>query len=136
MSESEAVTAAHLEALEARLVKLEEYISTQVTPRFDDVQDSQTAHRDCLTERIDNYFSRTEKRVSEAELHLAQVLSELQVRTQEKIEAEIRKVTADEIAESLTKKVLVTRQATREDLKNPESVLKTRPATSAEIRNQ
>ncbi len=130
------VTAVSLEALEARLSKLEEYIDSQVTPRFDDVQDSQTAHRDLLTERIDSYFSRTEKRVSEAELHLAQVLSELQVRTQEKIAAEIRKVTADEIAESLTKKVLVTRAATRDELKNPDNILVTRPATPAEVRNQ
>jgi len=136
MSESEAVTAVSLEALEARLVILEEYVFSQVTPRFDDVQESQTAHRDLLIERIDSYFSRTEKQISEMKQNLAQVLAELRVRTQEKIAAEIRKVTSDDIAESLTKKILVTRPANREELKNPENVLVTRPATPAEIRNQ
>src|SRR6266480_5883211 len=110
------VTAVSLEALEARLSKLEEYIDSQVTPRFDDVQDSQTAHRDLLTERIDSYFSRTEKKLSEVTQHVYAAIADLRVRTQEKIAAEIRKVTADEIAESLTKKVLVTRPATRSEI--------------------
>ena len=130
------VTAVSLEALEARLSKLEEYIDSQVTPRFDDVEDSQTAHRDYLTERIDSYFARTEKQLSEVTQHVYTAIAELRARTQEKIEAEIRKVTADEIAESLTKKVLVTRAASRDELKNPENILVTRPATPAEIRNQ
>src|SRR5436190_24203151 len=107
------VTAVSLEALEARLAILEEYVSTQVTPRFDDVQDQQVAHRDDLTDRVDDYFSRTEKQISEMKLNLAQVLGDLKVRTQEKIAAEIKKVTSDEIAESLTKKILVTRPANR-----------------------
>jgi conjugal transfer/entry exclusion protein len=132
VSESEAVTA---EALEARLANLEEYVSTQVTPRFDDVQDQVHGHREDLTDRVDDYFSRTEKQISEMKQNLAQALGELRVRIQEKVQEEIRKVTADEIAESLTKKVLVTRQATREELKNSDNVLKTRPATPAEIRN-
>ncbi len=123
-------------SLEARLSKLEEYIDSQVTPRFDDVQDSQVAHRDDLTDRVESYFARTEKRLSEVTQHVYTAIAELRVRTQEKIAAEVRKVTAGEIAESLTKKILVTRPANREELKNPENVLVTRPATPAEIRNQ
>src|SRR6266480_204365 len=98
------VTAVSLEALEARLTILEEYVFSQVTPRFDDVQDQQVAHRDDLTERVESYFARTEKKLSEVTQHVYTVIAELRVRTQEKIAAEIKKVTSDEIAESLTKR--------------------------------
>ena len=130
---SKITLAVNLEALEKRIEKLEEYIDSQVTPRFDDVQDGQAAHRDLLIERIDSYFSCTEKQISEMKQNLVQVLAELRVRIQEKVQAEIKKTTVEEIAEALTKRILVTRAATRDELKNDENVLKVRPASREEL---
>src|SRR5882762_10192397 len=47
------VTALTLEAFAERVAKLEEYVSTQVTPRFDDIENGHKA----LFGRIDLYFA-------------------------------------------------------------------------------
>ena len=148
--EAKAVT---LEALAERIGRLEEHVATQITPRFDDVQNEHKS----LFGRIDLYFADLQKQLNtervdlqkqlnetnvtlSAELHklLAEahnLLDEVRQKFHDRIQEEIRKVTADEIGESLTKKILITRQATREELNSPDT-LKFRHATFDELHNR
>ncbi len=118
--------------IEERIKALEDYIASQVTRRFDDVQDENKA----TGERVNEYYSRTEKQITRAEEylreHLAQALAELRAKFYAQVEKEIRKVSADEIADALTKKILVTRPATRGEVAD----VVVRNASIAEIRNQ
>jgi hypothetical protein len=62
-------------------------------------------------------------------------LADVRVRFAEKVREKIQEVSADQVAAALTKKVLVVRNANREESKSPDT-LKIRQATPAEIRNQ
>ena len=86
-----------------------------------------------MTEFQDRLKNKVEGESSELRKGFDEALAKLQEKFYEKVHEEIRKVTTDEIAESLTKKVLVTRPATREESRNPDT-LKIRQATHAEIR--
>jgi len=134
------VTAVNLDALTQRVEKLEQLIAEQITPRFDDVQDNYAS----ALSRIDDYFSRTQKAVTEAQKavsdahnELTRALAELRDKFNDRVREEIAKATSADIAEALTKKILVTRRATQAELRDPTSeILKFRHATSAEINQQ
>jgi len=142
-----------LEALTERIGRLEEHIATQITPRFDDVQDENKA----LFGRIDLYFVDLEKQLNSVRADLEKqlkkehavlsddvnkllaesrrLLEELRYQFVEKVRERIQAVTSDEIAEALTKKILVVRNATRDELNNPD-VLKVRYASLGELHNR
>jgi len=130
-----------IESLGQRLEKLEKYIDEQVTPRFDDVQDDHKS----LSERINEYQKRIDKEVGELydrlvadvrntqETLLADFqkqLAEIREKFNARVKEEIAKVTANEIAESLSKKILVTRPAQRHE----KADVVVRQATPAELR--
>jgi hypothetical protein len=129
------VTAVNIEALTKRIEKLEEYVSTQAVPTFDDVyQDIKN-----MVGRIDEYQRRSSAQVADidnrnakqianvdnrlantlADLHksVTDTLAKLQTKFIDKVHENVRAVTTYEIAESLAKKVLVTRPATRDEIK-------------------
>jgi len=142
-----------LEALTERIGRLEEQVKTQITPRFDDVQDENKA----LFGRIDLYFVDLEKQLNSVRADLEKqlkkehavlsddvnkllaesrrLLEELRYQFVEKVRERIQAVTSDEIAEALTKKILVVRNATRDELNNPD-VLKVRYASLGELHNR
>jgi len=142
-----------LEALTERIGRLEEQVKTQITPRFDDVQDENKA----LFGRIDLYFADLQKQINSVRADLEKelrkehtvlsddvnkllaesrlLLEEMRQQFAEKVRERIQAVTSDEIAEALTKKILVVRNATRDELNNPD-VLKVRQATLDEIHNR
>jgi len=125
--------------------------------RFDDVQDG---HRS-LSARINEYQGRLEKQnaethqrivnelnealadlrrelrqqVAEMNKQLRQQLGQLNEQFVAKVRERIHAVTSDEIAEALTRKILVVRNATRDELNSPD-VLKVRQATLGEIHNR
>jgi predicted nuclease with TOPRIM domain len=128
--------------LEERTKKFEEHLSTQVHPRFDDIQDENAdvlgrANR-ILTEvnadvreiektLLDEFFKLRESLVAD----FSKRLDEIRLKFNERVKEEIAKVTSDEIAKSLTKKVLITRPASREEVKAG-TALAVRQATRAE----
>jgi dGTP triphosphohydrolase len=151
------VTALTLEAFAERVERLEEFISTQVTPRFDDIQDGHAG----LFGRIDLYFADLQKQINTLRADLedklkkehtilsddvnklfAKLLAESRVLLEEmrqqfveKVRERIQAVTSDEIAEALSRKILIIRNATRDELNNPD-VLKVRHASLGELHNR
>ena len=131
---SEAQT--QLDALHARITKLEELIESQVTPRFDDVQDE---HK-LLAARMNEYQGRVEERVRELADRATHELYETLVnqgtetygRLLDQFRPEIRKIATQEFVTGLTKKVLVTRTASQADLKEGVPVVVVRHATHRE----
>jgi hypothetical protein len=70
--------------------------------------------------------------ISDIQRRVANELREIHAKSVAKEEEEIRKITSEEIAESLSQQILVTRQAHRKELKDAVVV---RHATPAELRN-
>src|SRR6267154_1511180 len=142
-----------LEALTERIGGLEEQVKTQITPRFDDVQNEHKV----LFGRIDLYFADLEKQLNSVRADLEKqlrkehavlsddvnkllaesrlLLEEMRQQFVEEVRERIQAVTSDEIAEALTKKILVVRNATRDEPNSPD-VLKVRQATLDEIHNR
>lgn len=91
-----------------------------------------------FAERINEYGARAEKGVSEIYERVARTLSslsnDLYQHFSEKVAADVTaKITPDVIAESLTKRVLVTRPASQSELKSGLDVVAVRQATREEI---
>jgi hypothetical protein len=136
MSEVEALS---LEAVAERVEKLEEYIDSQVTPRFDDVQNE---HK-LLSERMNEYQIRVEQALHYANSTLTADLYKLIHSTSASLSAEVREKFDKLLAafresvqqEIVNSKILTTRPATREEIKSGAAIA-VRQATSAEIRQQ
>jgi hypothetical protein len=136
MSEVQAVT---LEAVAGRVGKLEEYIDSQVTPRFDDVQDDHKS----LAERMNVYQTRVENALNYANSTLVADLYKLIHSTSTSLSAEFREKFDKLLAafresvqqEIVNSKILTTRPATREEIKSGVAIA-VRQATSAEIRQR
>jgi hypothetical protein len=125
-------------ALTERVAKLEQYLP--------DIHADADELAHTLIRRAEEYQGWVEARQSHAQADLsaaiadlqnklAEELSDLRKKFNDRVQQEISKVTAEEIASSLSRKVLVTRPATRDELKDAD-VLKIRQATSAELRQQ
>ena len=130
-------TAVSLEALTERVEKLEQYIDSQVTPRFDDVQDDHKS----LSARINEYQGRVEKALNYANSTFTADLyklidntsANLSVEFREKFDkllAAFRESIQQEISSS---KVLVVRSATRDEIKSGAAIA-VRHATPTELR--
>jgi len=109
-----------VDALTKRIDEIEG--SSIYTPDFEDV----------VVKRVDEYYKRLESEISDIQRRVANKLGEIHAKSVAKVEQEIRKVTSEEIAENLSKQILVTRQANRKELKDATVV---RHATPAELRN-
>jgi hypothetical protein len=131
MSETAAVS---LEALAERIEKLEKHIEIHCL-RFDDVQDEHKS----LAERMNEYLIRVEKLLSYANNALTADLYKLALATNTTLSAEFREKFEELLAEFkqeiLAKKVVVTRPATREEIKTGTAVA-VRQATPTELREQ
>jgi len=125
-----------IDALTERVAKLEEYIDSQVTPRFDDVQDGHKV----LSKRMNEYQGRVEQRISELtekatrELYEKPLagLRESYAEMLEQFKKELCDIASQEFFKGLTKKVLVTRTASQADLKEGVPVVVVRHATHQE----
>jgi len=110
-----------LEALTERVEKLEQYIDSQVTPRFDDVQDD---HRN-LSERMNEYQERVEKELNRANTTLVAELYRLTQDTNSTLSTEFR--------EKFDKLLAAFRESVQQEIANSK-ILVVRPATLEEIR--
>jgi hypothetical protein len=136
MSEATAVT---LEALAERVEKLEQYLDSQITPRFDDIQDDHRA----LSARMNDYLIRVQKQLSYANDILVADLHKLIHNTNVSLSAEFREKFDKLLAafresiqqEIVNSKILVVRPATREEVKSGAAIA-VRQATPAELREQ
>ena len=110
-----------MDALHARIAKLEGLIESQVTPRFDDVQDE---HK-LLAARMNDYQGRVEERVAATAERVTREIYKMPMeRAQEaygrlldEFKTKLRKIASEEFVRGLTKEVLVTRGAIQNDLK-------------------
>jgi hypothetical protein len=137
-----------LAELAERIKKLEDYVATQAVPTFDDIYKMFAAvlkkaqafevetikNASGLHAEHNTYLRETRDRLIEnfrsLETKIDQDLQDIRRRFNERIQQEIVKVTPDDIAESLTKRVLTVRTAARGE--NVDVVV--RQASSAEIR--
>ena len=125
-----------IDLLSERVSKLEQLIESQVTPRFDDVQDG---HK-LLAQRMNEYQGAVEQRVSELTERATRALYDVPVeqareayaRILDEFKAELRKIASEEFFRGLTRKVLVTRTANQADLKQGVPVVVVRHATHRE----
>jgi hypothetical protein len=125
--------------LEARVAGLEAIVAVLVERTKDDDESFRS-----FSERINEYGKRSEQAI--AVIHeqlvkkfaddLAQFGARLHASFAKDVAAEaVAQVTSEKIADSLSKKILVTRPATREEAKSA-NVVVVRNATSAEVRKQ
>ena len=119
-------------ALEARVAELESQVAVLVARTADDDQTFRE-----LAERINLYSARHEKAISAVDERvaraLAQIIADAFTNFHREVSAEaVTRISSETIAESLTKKILVVRNANRNEVAD----LVVRPATSLEIRNQ
>jgi len=77
-----------IEALTERVQKLEQYVDSQVTTRFDDVQDGHRA----LAERMNEYQGRVEERIGDLTEKVAAELRESHSAAVEQFKKEAAKV--------------------------------------------
>jgi hypothetical protein len=105
----------------------EDYVAlvARINTEFARLNDEAVANQNRLHNEIKNTIS---------EIH--ETLADLREQFVEKVRERIQAVSSDEIAESLTKKVLTTRPATREEIKTGGNVVAVRQVTAAEIRKQ
>jgi hypothetical protein len=127
MSETETQIA----ALEARVAELESQLAVFIERAKDDDESFRS-----FSERINEYGKRTEKAVSAIHQEFSDELAQFGARLYETFAKDIAAeaavlVTSDVVAESLTKKVLVTRPAHRGETEN---VLAIRQASATELR--
>jgi len=137
-----------LAELSDRVKKLEEYVTTQSVPTFDDIYNMLAAvlkkaqafesetfkHTSELHAELNKYMQETRDKLVELfralETKIDQGIEDIRRRFNERIGQEIAKVTSDTIAEALTKRVLTVRTAQRGE--NVDVVI--RQASPAEVR--
>ncbi len=88
-----------------------------------------------LLEYQESFRKSFEAEVSAMRVEINKTLAELRERFDIKVQEQVNAVTAEEIASALSKRVLVTRSANREELKSTDTLV-VRQATAAEIRTQ
>ena len=118
-------------ALEARVAELESQVKVLVARTADDDQTFRE-----LAERINLYSARHEKAISAVDERVAKALSQVIVSVFEHFHREVSaeavaKISSETIAESLTKKILVVRNANRGE----QADIVVRQATPQELRN-
>ncbi len=137
MSEVEVVKAPTVESLEARVVELEGIVKVFIERAKDDDESLRS-----LSERINEYGKRSEQAIAVIHEQLVKKFADDLAHFGARLHASFAKdvavesvarVTSETIADSLSKKILVTRPALRGET---EPVLVVRQATASELREQ